>query len=165
MDKKRDTAIVGACGEHYIAAYLSGMQLIVGMPRAGVPGCDLLVANRSGGRPISLQVKTGTQSKRMTKKYGTWYDWPTSYSVVDSNDDQLWFAYVWLNGWPHSNNQPEVFFVPRRDVVAVLEQGKKEGKSRSFFWFPEDRAERYRGLEGLRPMLSELGVAPRPSPR
>jgi hypothetical protein len=135
------------------------MQLIVGMPRAGVPGCDLLVANPARGRPISLQVKTGTRSKGTKKGHGAWYEWDTSYSVIESNDDHLWFAYVWLNGWPRANNQPEVFFVPSRDVVAVLKERKRAGSTRPFFWFREDRAERYRGLEGLKPMLSELGVA------
>lgn len=51
---KRATAIIGACGEHYIAAYLSGFDLIVAMPRGGIPGCDLLVTRESKGRAIRL---------------------------------------------------------------------------------------------------------------
>jgi len=38
------TAITGACGEHYIAGYLSGHHLIVAMPRGGIPGSDLFVS-------------------------------------------------------------------------------------------------------------------------
>jgi hypothetical protein len=43
--KKTASAIVGASGEHYVAGYLSGLSLIVAMPRAGIPGCDLLISS------------------------------------------------------------------------------------------------------------------------
>jgi predicted metal-dependent hydrolase len=44
---KVDNAITGACGEHYVASYLSGSKLLVAMPRAGKTRHDrqrLLVA-------------------------------------------------------------------------------------------------------------------------
>ena len=50
IQEKRPSVIIGACGEHYLASYLSGFGLIVAMPRAGIPGCDLLVATSKGGR-------------------------------------------------------------------------------------------------------------------
>ena len=56
---KASTAILAACGEHYVAAYLSRFQLIVALPRAGVPGVDLLVASQKGGRAIRVQVADG----------------------------------------------------------------------------------------------------------
>ena len=48
------TAITGACGEHYIAGYLSGHHLIVAMPRGGIPGSDLFVAKESGGPALRV---------------------------------------------------------------------------------------------------------------
>lgn len=59
--KRSTTTLVGASGEHYVAAYLSGFQLIVAMPRAGIPGSDLFVSKEKGGHVLRVQVKTGTQ--------------------------------------------------------------------------------------------------------
>ena len=98
--KKTSTAIIGACGEHYVAAYLSGHNLIVAMPRAGIPGFDLIVSNEKGGHSIRVQVKTGTQATRKTKDEGNIYLWSTSYAAIERDDKYLWYAYVWLNHWP-----------------------------------------------------------------
>jgi hypothetical protein len=79
--KKTSTAIIGACGEHFVAAYLSGFQLTVAMPRGGIPGFDLLVTKEKSGHAIRIQVKTGTQSTRKTKKDGEIYLWSTPYPL------------------------------------------------------------------------------------
>jgi hypothetical protein len=97
---KQANTITGACGEHYVASYLSGFGLIVAMPRGGIPGCDLLVANETGGHAVRSQVKTGTQATRNTKEYGKIYLWSTSYKVIEKDDKHLWYAYVWLKDWP-----------------------------------------------------------------
>lgn len=115
--KKAATAIIGACGEHYVASYLSGLNLIVAMPRAGIPGFDLIVSNEKGGISIRMQVKTGTQATRNVKGYGKIYLWSTSYSVIERDDPFLWYAFVWLNKWPEEGKIPEIFFVPSNVVV------------------------------------------------
>ena len=117
---KTATAIVGACGEHYVAAYLSGHKLIVAMPRAGVPGTDLFVSLERGGRALRMQVKTGTQATKKDRELGQIYLWQTSYSAMKRDDKHLWYAYVWLKGWPKEDNLPEVFFVPSKIVVDCL---------------------------------------------
>ncbi len=66
---KADKAILAACGEHYVAAYLSRFQLIVALPRAGVPGCDLLVTNKKRGHAIRIQVKTSARSPRKQRRW------------------------------------------------------------------------------------------------
>jgi hypothetical protein len=110
---KSSTAILAACGEHYVAAFLSRFDLIVALPRAGVPGCDLLVANERGRNPISIQVKTGTQSTRKDKLEGPIYLWYTSFTAIERVEENLWYAYVWINNWPNDDKkQPEIFFVP-----------------------------------------------------
>ena len=116
-NKRATTAIIGASGEHYVAAYLSGFKLIVAMPRAGIPGSDLFVSNEKGGHAIRVQVKTGTQATRKDKTVGEIYLWATSYAAIERNDKYLWYAYVYLNGWPNSEKLPEVFFVPSKIVV------------------------------------------------
>ena len=64
--KKADNAILGSCGEHYIAAYLSGYGLIVAMPRGGMPGFDLFVTRWKASTTRSERCKdepTATATK------------------------------------------------------------------------------------------------------
>ena len=154
--KKTTTAIIGACGEHYVAAYLSGHKLIVAMPRAGIPGFDLIVSNEKGGHPIRVQVKTGTQSTRKNKIEGDIYLWSTSYEVIERNDKYLWYAYLWLNGWPNSGNLPEVFFVPSNFVVEVMKECKENHESWPYFWMRKDDAKRYKGYSGFQLLQNAL---------
>jgi hypothetical protein len=149
------TTIIGACGEHYIAAYLSGDNLIVAMPRGGIPGSDLLVAREKGGNPIRVQVKTGTQATRNTREYGPIYLWPTSLGAIERNDKHLWYAYVWLNGWPADEKLPEVFFVPSRKVASCMKGEVKE--SWPYFWMAVGEAKKYKGRSGLNLLLEALG--------
>jgi hypothetical protein len=154
--KKTATAIIGACGEHYVAAYLSGHNLIVAMPRAGIPGFDLIVSKEKGGHSIRVQVKTGTQSTRKNKIEGHIYLWSTSYTAIELNDDYLWYAYVWLNGWPDSENLPEVFFVPSNLVVKVMKECKENNESWPYFWMKKDDAEKYKGSTGFKLLQNAL---------
>jgi hypothetical protein len=127
---KASTAIIGACGEHYVAGYLSGFHLIVAMPRAGIPGSDMFVSEVKGGRAIRLQVKTGTQATKRDKSAGPIYLWSTNYSAIERTDRDLWYAYVWLKGWPEADSLPEVFFVPSKAVVEWLKECQEQGGSR-----------------------------------
>ena len=153
---KSDKAIIGACGEHYVAAYLSGCGLIVAMPRAGIPGCDLLVAREKGGHAIRVQVKTGTRATRKDKEVGVIYLWATSYKVIDVDDKHLWYAYVWKKEWPEKENLPEVFFVPSRVVASCMEKCRANNETYPFFWLRYDDAQQYKGQSGLELFLKAL---------
>ncbi len=154
--KRTATAIVGASGEHYVAGYLSGCGLIVAMPRAGIPGCDLLISSDRNGRALRLQVKTGRQATRKTREEGEIYLWETSYSTIERNDRHLWYAYVYLNGWPSGGNLPEVFFVPSRIVVACMKECRDNKETRPFFWMLAKDATKYKGAIGLKSLLNAL---------
>ena len=154
--KRTASAIVGASGEHYVAGYLSGLGLIVAMPRAGIPGCDLLVSSDRNGRALRLQVKTGRQATRKTRDVGPIYLWETSYSTIDRNDKHLWYAYIYLNGWPAGGNLPEVFFVPSSIVVTCMKQCRANKETRPFFWMLAKDATKYKGSTGLRSLLKTL---------
>jgi hypothetical protein len=153
---KKATAVIGACGEHYIAAYLSGHNLIVAMPRAGIPGFDLIVSREKEGHAIRVQVKTGTQSTRKTRNEGDMYLWPTSYSAIEHDDRYLWYAFVWLNNWPKDQNLPEIFFIPSNVVVNVMKACRAENDSWPCFWITKDEAEKYRGYSGFQLLNSAL---------
>ena len=157
---KRATTIVGACGEHYVAAYLSGFELIVALPRAGVPGCDMLVTNQDGGHAIRIQVKTGTQSKRKKRVGRDIYLWATSFAAMKKNDKHLWYAYVWLNGWPQGEQAPEIFFVPSDIVARVITECHDAKESWPFFWLHVDEAQNYKGQAGLKGLLDSLNRKP-----
>jgi hypothetical protein len=154
--KKTTNAIIGACGEHYVAAYLSGHNLIVAMPRAGIPGFDLIVSNEKGGHSIRVQVKTGTQSTRKAKDEGHIYLWSTAYAAIERDDKYLWYAYVWLKGWPQKDNPPEVFFVPSKYVIKVMKECKENNESWPYFWMKKEDAEKYKGDAGFQLLQNAL---------
>lgn len=151
--------IIGACGEHYVASYLSGHNLIVAMPRAGIPGCDLFVAREKGGNAIRVQVKTGTEGPRNNKEVGSKISlWHTSKAAIERDDKYLWYAYVWLNDWPKEEDKlPEVFFVPSRAVVNCIKQCLADKDTWLYFWMRVADAQKYKGSAGLKALLGALG--------
>ncbi len=154
--KRTATAIIGASGEHYVAAYLSGYELIVAMPRGGIPGSDLFISSEKGGRAIRVQVKTGTQATRKTKEEGEIYLWATSYAAIDRDDKYLWYAYVYLNGWPNEAKLPELFFVPSRIVVRCMKECRANKETWPYFWMRVKDANKHKGRVGLKPLLNAL---------
>ena len=153
---RQATTLIGACGEHYVAAYLSGHNLIVAMPRAGVPGSDMFVSRDKGGRALRLQVKTGTQATRNDREVGPIYLWATSYAVIERNDRELWYAYVWLKGWPKADSGPELFFVPGKEVIRCIKGCLADKDTWPYFWLRVQDAGRYRGTAGLKGLLNAL---------
>lgn len=151
--KRLGTATIGACGEHYVAAYLSRKELVVALPRAGVPGTDLFVA-KDDGHPIRVQVKTGTQATRKDKVEGPIYLWSTAANVANLIDDKMWFAFVWLRNWPHEDELPEVFFVPL-SAVAKCMKGEQEA-SWPYFWMRVVDAGQYKGDIGFKKLEAAL---------
>lgn len=153
------TTITGACGEHYVAAYLSGFDLVVALPRAGTAGSDLFVSKERGGNPLRVQVKTArTEVQRNDKDVGRIYLWATSYDAIDRSDRYLWYAYVWLNGWPAGSEGPELFFVPSHMVAERLRECRDDGDTRGYFWMRVNEAPKYRGSAGLKALLQSLAV-------
>jgi hypothetical protein len=154
--KRSTTTLVGASGEHYVAAYLSGFQLIVALPRAGIPGSDLFVSKEKGGHILRVQVKTGTQATRKTKDEGEIYLWATSYAAIERDDRYLWYAYVYLNDWPTGEKPPEVFFVPSRIVVRCMKECRANKETWPYFWMRVKDANKYKGRAGLKALLDSL---------
>ena len=158
---KRPPNLVGVTGEHYVAAFLSGRSLIVALPRGGNPGTDLFVAEPAGGPSLRIQVKTGKDAQSTSKKEGvTYYSWDTSYSVVNGCDPSLWFAYVWLNGWPGDEKLPEVFFVPSKIIADFMKANHTAASKRPFFWMNSTEALHYKGDKGLEEMRKAMAPSP-----
>lgn len=143
----------GAIGEFYVAAYLSAHDLLVALPRAGIPGSDMFVGAVQGP-PLRIQVKTGTRSTKKDKVEGPIYLWSTTLSVIEKHDKSLWYAFVWLNGWPKEEGKlPEVFIVPSFAVVERMKLVRAEieqsPKTWPYFWLRVDEADQYKGKKGV----------------
>jgi len=126
------------------------------MPRAGIPGSDLFVSKEKGGYALRVQVKTGTQATRKTKDEGEIYLWATSYAAIERDDKYLWYAYVYLNGWPTGEKPPEVFFVPSRIVVRCMKECRANNETWPYYWMRVKDANKYKGRTGLKALINAL---------
>src|SRR5579862_3856940 len=136
---KRQRGILGTCGEHYVASYLSGMGVVVALTRSGTPATDIIVTSESGGRSVSLQVKTGatynyTNYKRNPEN--NYWVWRVGSKALDGARESHWYAFVSIGDWPQIKDapNPNVFFVPSKVVAKTLREGKKN--QRDWFWMP-----------------------------
>ena len=152
----KTTALTGASGEHYIAAYLSALELVVALPRGGVPSCDMLVTTKLAGKSVSIQVKTATSPLNEPKKDKHYYAWSTSANSVDSVHANHWFAFVNLNKWPEADTSPEIFFIPSGVVAIEVKKELEKGAKWLFYCIECDDAEQYRGMNGVNMLLREL---------
>lgn len=152
--EKLDKQLTGLCGEHYVSALLAGHGLVVALPRGGASRSDLFVADNNRGSPLRVQVKTAHEP------YGPYKgeqicSWATSDNIVDTHDENLWFAFVALRGWPGKQVLPEVFFLPSKDVATVMSTEK--GRSRTFFWMRlSDAREKYGDAIGVASLKEEI---------
>lgn len=148
----KSTSLIGTCGEHLVAAYLSGHELQVGLPRGGAKGSDLFVADEDMGRPLRVQVRTGSNFGMY--KGELIYSWDTSCPTPEHCVDTTWYAYIYLNGWPNEPKLPEFFFVPSAKVLTCMqvEEAANAGKPqwRTFFWMGVDDAAHHKNETGLK---------------
>lgn len=157
--QKLPSSIIGAAGEHYVAAMLSCKGLVVALPRGGVPSTDLMVTQVVGGRAVSIQVKTGGTAsfeKKKRKPEESYYVWDTGFKAINLQNESHWYAYVYLNGWPFEHKLPKVFFVPSRIVAECMRKQQEEGQKRPFFWMYEHIAETYKDLIGCQKIIEHL---------
>ncbi len=153
---KVSNQILCACGEHYVASYLSGMRLVVALTRAGAPATDLIVTSETGERSVSLQVKTGGMYSHETykkKPENNAWKWHTGSKAAALSSESRWYAFVFVGDWPSGGAIPEVFFVPS-EVVA--QKARDPNISAGWFWILEAEAEKYRGLKGYGKLANAL---------
>ncbi|MDP2899112.1 MAG: restriction endonuclease [bacterium] len=148
---RNPTTITAAAGEHFVAALLAAKGYTVALTRGGTPGTDLLVANRSGTKTISIQVKTSNWARReyKKKKENNHYEWPIPWGCDQIDNENYWYAFVDLRSWPDGEDFPEVFFVPSSTVASQVRYEKENKWSRSFFEIREGEVQKYREERGL----------------
>ena len=157
---KFQTSITGACGEHFVASYLSAMGFVVALTRAGTPSTDIIVTSVGGGRSISLQVKTGRSQNRVTYKKDSSKDywvWRAGAKAIERSNKYHWYAFAALGDWQQVDESPSLFFVPSKRVTSRLRENAEA--QREWFWLSDDEAETCRGVAGVRQMSKLLGEA------
>lgn len=149
---------------------MSAQNLVVALPRGGVPTSDLLVTTPSGGKTISLQIKTATQPENKHKKYGNYLTWAVSAKSRAISCGSHWYVFVDLKKWPSSQDSPELYFVPSCDVAESLntEWSKadatmlyvplfKEIKTEAEVYTPSGKvAADYKGTYGFKKLREQL---------
>jgi hypothetical protein len=150
------TPIKGAIGEFYVASFLSALNLVVALPRGGVPSSDLLVTTANGSKTISLQIKTAFTPFNRSKKYGDYWAWDVSSKAKDNRSELLWYVFVSLNNWPHGDKSPDLFFVPAEKVSDVVAEWNDPDSSRLFFKIDDITRELFEGIEGFEKMKLAL---------
>jgi hypothetical protein len=154
---KIQNAILCACGEHYVASFLSGAGLVVASTRGGVPATDLIVTSERGGRSVSLQVKAGGPHSRTivkTKPENNQWTWRIGKHAIDRVDKSHWYAFVYVGSWPQTGDAPNVFFVPSKFVARRI--GENPSSQREWFWLADDEAAELCDMEGYRALTRAL---------
>jgi hypothetical protein len=144
------TMVRCACGEHFVASFLSGIDLVVALTRMGSPATDLFVMSEAGGKSIPLQIKTGGPDSHYVykrKPVNNYFVWRTG--AITKN----WYVFVFVGAWPRGGGFPEVFFVPPEFVA----QRVNENKDKGWFWMYDREAEQYRGLNGYEKLKDAFG--------
>jgi hypothetical protein len=154
--------IIGASGEHFVSAMLSGLGLIVALPRGGVPTTDLIVTDQTCNHSVAVQVKTGTNpfNPVKSKPEESYFAWHTGAKAIERTSPSLWYAYGALNGWPQSEQMPEVFFVPSAEVARVVYSEQQAGHKRFFFWISVEDARLCAGIRGAQRLMDWLQRRP-----
>lgn len=61
-----------------------------------------------------------------------------------------------LNGWPHGDVQPEVFFVPSDVVIKCMQECRDNTESWPYVWLRAEDANQFRRQAGLQQLLAAL---------
>lgn len=115
--------LTGAAGEYFVAYKLSAMGYIVGIPRAGSPGVDLIVTHPTIRRTVTIQVKTSTYALRELKreKRHRW-EWPVSGKCANNFADSFFYVFVDLSHFSGAGGYPAPkCFIVESSIVARYE--------------------------------------------
>ena len=122
---------VGAAGQYYVSYGLAVREIHASLTVGNAPSVDILAANASGQRSLSIQVKTSRNSFRNNRYGREGHEWDTGASVIGKCHENLWYAFVDLREDGSSWN-PEVFFAPSFWVGQFV----KEDFSRKMYFLP-----------------------------
>ena len=105
------TSLLGAAGEFFVMSELLRRGYIAALAPAGVPNADIIVADQSGQRLCSIQVKT-------RRDIGSDGGWHMNEKHEAGFSDQLFFVFVDLGKLP--TDRPKTFVVPSQTVAKAV---------------------------------------------
>ncbi len=115
------TALTGAAGEHFVAYQLTCLGLVVGLPRAGSPTVDLIVANADGSAAVNVQVQTTDWAMRERgrgdAKAPHRVEFPLGPKAATSPSPNLFFALVDLQSTRALATSPDVYVIPSKWIA------------------------------------------------
>ena len=116
----KDKALTGAAGEHYIAFRLAAMGYAVGLTPRGTTSIDLIVANPTTGKSITIQTKTMMKAfvPMPSGNYSPYWKWRVGKSRRPPHKS-FFYAFLDLKGDP--SQTPDVFIVPSGELRPLLE--------------------------------------------
>ena len=128
LDKKMpaiSNTLIGAAGEHLVAAQLSIRGFSVGLTRGGSRAVDLLASNADGSHSVAIQVKTSCEAREERKKLKENSHWTfmMSTSDIQKMESALIYVFVSLNG--QSVEASDYFIIPGDIVSQRLEEKYK----------------------------------------
>ena len=116
---KKDRALTGSAGEHYVAFRLAAMGYAVGLTNRGTRSIDIVVANLDTGKSITIDTKT------MKEAFGQsggdcWWKWRMGVRAFDKPVHTDFF-YVLVDLKDDASKTPDVFIVPSNDMQGLLD--------------------------------------------
>ena len=113
---KINSKLTGTAGEHYVAYKLSSMGLVAAIPREGAPTVDILVFDDRTSKTASIQVKStewATRERgRGENRKPNHLEFPLGYKATNYNSENLFFAFVDLNGLNWDEKAPDIYIIP-----------------------------------------------------
>lgn len=109
--------LIGAAGEHLVAAQLSIRGFSAGLTRGGSRAVDVLASNAEGSRSVAIQVKASynARDEKKTKKEKSRWTFMLSTSDIRKRASGLIYVFVSFRGM--SVDSPE-YFIMSGDIVS-----------------------------------------------
>src|SRR5882724_756862 len=134
---RRDSILIGAAGEHYVAFRLAQLGFVVAIPRGGSPTVDLLTSNVDGSRTLAIQVKTTEWAERQRgrgdEKRLHHLEFPLGHKAAHHASDRLFYVFVDMQG-RDPKSHPVCYIVPSPDIQKYC--GSWSEKAAMVRWHP-----------------------------
>ncbi len=107
MNRKVDTSLTGAAGEHLVLSRLLSMGFLAAQAPRGTRKADILVNFLDGGKPCLIQVKS--------RQYGSDGGWHMGEKHESQVDEDLFFCFV-----DFQPKNPTVHVIPAKVVAETI---------------------------------------------
>ena len=111
-----DKNLIGVAGQYYVAFRLATRGYAVGITPRGTTSIDLIVANPTSRKSITIQTKTMRNAFMQSKTYGNYWKW----RVGKPREPHESFFYTFVDLKGNLEQIPDVFIVPSMQLASLL---------------------------------------------